>query len=240
MRFLKALLVFLLLSPAAAFAQDDAALYLREAAGSALLYRGHVAHSYPMAYNGTYFWIGPQFEQGEVLYNGTYYQGVPLNVDASRQDLLVKTVSGGAEKVLDRELVSWFRMGGHRFVNLQQAYGPQAPSGYWEVLYDGRAKVIRQVVRTLRRDMNGELQHEVGYDGGNYRSDVHQTFTRSIRYCYISEDGQVVPVRRRSQLLQFYKEQKRDISRHIGHLESSGKLDFERFCVETVKFAETL
>jgi len=239
MRIYKSLFIALLLLPVAAFAQDDASLYMREAAGSALLYRGHIAHSYPMAYNGTYFWTGPQFEQGEVLYNGTYYQGIPLNVDASRQDLLVKTASGGADKVLDRELVSWFKMGGHRFLNLQQAYGPEAPSGYWEVLYDGRARVVRQVVRMLRRDLNGELQPEIGYDEGTYRPDVHQTFTRTIKYCYISEDGRIVPIRRRSQLLQFYKEQKRDINRHIGRKEASGKLDFERFCIETVKFVET-
>ena len=95
------------------------------------------------------------------------------------------------------------------------------------------------MVRTLRRD-NGELRPEIGYDDATYRPEVRQTFTRSISYLYITEDGQIVPVRRRSQLLQFYKDKKREINRHIGNLERSGKLDFETFCTEAVKYAEKL
>ena len=236
----KLVTVLALLLPVDLLAQDDAALYLKEAAGSAMLYRGHVAQTYPMAFNGTYFWSGPAFEKGRVEYNGTLYRDISMNIDASRQELLVKTASGGTDKVLNREFVSWFEMGGHRYLNLQQAYGADAPSGYWEVLYDGKARIVRQVVRTLRRDMNGELRSEIGYDDSTYRPEVHQTFICTIRYCYIAEDGQIVPVRRRNQVLQFYKNHKREINRQLNRLERSGKLDFDRFCTEVVRFAETL
>lgn len=234
-----ALLAFALLAPLPLAAQDDAALYMQEAAGSALLYRGHVAQSYAMAYNGTWYWEGPAFSTGDVLYNGTLYHNIPMNVDASRQELLVKTASGGIDKVLERDLVSWFVMGGRRFLNLRKMYGPEAPDGFWEVIYDGRARVIRQVVRTLRRD-NGELRPVIGYDDSTYRPEVHQTFTRSISCCYITEDGQIVPVRRRSQVMQFYKDKKREINHHISVLDHNGKLDIESFCVEAVKYAEKL
>ncbi len=236
----KTLLAVALIMPVYAAAQDDASLYMEQSAGSALLYRGHIAQSYPMAFNGTWFWTGPAFEKGEVAYNGTVYRDIPMNVDASRQELLVKTASGAADKVLNRDYVTWFTMGGHRFLNLQQTYGSEAPAGYWEVLYDGRARIVRQVVRSLRRDMNGELRPEIGYDDSTYRPEVHQTFTRSISYCYISEDGQIVPVRRRAQVLEFYKDRKREINRHISNRERAGKMDFESFCTEAVRFAETL
>lgn len=234
-----ALLALALLMSVPALAQDDEALYMQQAGGSALLYRGHVAQTYSMAFNGTWFWSGPAFEQGDVYYNGTLYRGVTLNVDASRQELLVKMASGGTDKVLERDYVSWFTMGRRSFQNLQATYGDEAPSGYWEVIYDGRARIVRQVVRTLRRD-NGELRPEIGYDDSTYRPEVRQTFTRSISYIYITEDGQIVPVRRRSQVMQFYKDKKRVINRHIGNLERSGKLDFETFCTEAVKYAEKL
>ena len=236
----KILLAAALFIPACVAAQDDGALYMEQSAGSALLYRGHVAQTYPMAFNGTWFWTGPLFDRGDVAYNGTVYRDILMNVDASRQELLVKTASGGTDKVLNRELVSWFTMGSRRFLNLQDAYGPEAPSGYWEVLYDGKARIVRQVVRSLRRDLNGELRQEIGYDDSTYRPEVHQTFTRTIRYCYITEDGQIIPVRRRSQILQFYKDRKREITRRISTLERSEKMDFERFCKEAVKYAESL
>ena len=50
----------------------------------------------------------------------------------------------------------------------------------------------------------------------------------------------MVPVRTRSQVLQFYKDRKREINRHIGSKERSGKMDFESFCTEAVRFAEKL
>lgn len=221
------------------FAQDDAARYLEEAGGAALLYRGHKAFAYPMAFNGTYFWDGPTYKEGTVVYNNTRYEGLSLNVDAARQDLLVKTPSGNAEKVLSREYVERFQMGWRPFLNLRNCYGPDAPDGYWEVIYDGRAKVVKQVVRLLQQDLNGNLRGEMGYDDPNYRNNVYNIFTYQARFCYIAEDGTITPIRRRSQLLNFYKDRKREINRHISSLESSGSIDFEHFCKAVVQYAET-
>lgn len=221
-------------------AQDEASRYMRQAGEAALLYRGHKAFVYPMAFNGTYFWEGPAFQSGDVVYNGKHYAGLSLNVDASRQDLLVKTPSGNADKVLSRDLVEQFTMGGHRFLNMQRIYGADAPSGYWEVLYDGQAKVVRQVRRSLRQDLDGSLSTQMGYDIASYRPNVHQTFLYEEALCYVTKDGQVVPLRRRSQLMKFYKEHKREISRYISRSETSGRLDFATYCTKAVRFAETL
>ena len=237
--YLTAALALALLISVPLSAQDDEARYMKQAGGSALLYRGHKAYSYPMAYNGTYFWDGPSFTEGTVLYNGIAYTGLPLNIDASRQDLLVKTPSGGADKVLARDFVKEFTLGSRRFLNLQPYYGDAAPEGYWEVIYDGKAKVVKQVVRTLQQDLDGTLRSQMGYDESTYRSQVHNIFTRQTRYCYISESGQIEPIRRRSQLLKFYKDRKREISRRISAIESRGPIDFDRFCREAMKLAES-
>ena len=236
--YLTAALALALLVTAPLAAQDDGTRYMQEAGGAALLYRGHKAYSYPMAYNGTYFWDGPSFTEGTVLYNGITYAGLPLNVDASRQDLLVKTPAGGAEKVLASEYVKEFTLGSRRFLNLQSCYGDTAPKGYWELIYDGKAKVVKQVVRTLKQDLDGTLRSQMGYDDATYRSEVHSIFTYQARYCYISASGQIEPIRRRSQLLKFYKERKREINRRISALESRGAVDFDRFCREAMILAE--
>ena len=235
----KVLLTFMLLLPVLAAAQDDAAVYMQQAGGSALLFRGHRAHGYPQPFNGTFYWEGPGFKDGAVRYNGKHYENLQLNVDAVRQDLIVRTPSGGDGKVLEGDYVESFMMGGHQFLHLRNLYGGEAPAGYWEVLYDGRAKVLKQVVRILQKDLNGSMRSSMGYDG-EYREGVHNIFVYQEKYCYMAEDGTLVPLRSRSQLMRFYKNHKREINRHISNLESSGRLSMERYCTEVVKYAEKL
>ena len=237
MRVLRlSLLTLFLCAAIPAFAQDDAALYMEQAGGSALLYRGHRAYGYPTPFNGTYFWYGPEYRVGSVIYNGKHYDNLLLNVDAVRQDLLVKSRDG---KVLNSDYVTSFTMDGRKFLNLRNIYGETAPSGYWEVLYDGRAKVLKQVVRILMQDLEGNLRSAMGYDG-EYKAGVYNVFVYEEKFCYMAEDGTLTPIRRRGQILRFYKDHKRVISRHISHMESSGMLPMEQYCVEVVKYAEKL
>lgn len=229
-----------LLLPLSAAAQDEAARYLKEADAAALLYRGHKAFSYPMAFNGTYFWEGPAFRTGEVVYNGKRYANLLLNVDAARQDLVVKTPSGGADKVLARDLVERFTLDKSHFLNLEKVYGPDSPSGFWEVLYDGNAKVVRQVTRMLRQDLDGTLRMQMGYDISTYRNNVHNTFIIETAVCLIDPSGQIIPVRRRSQLMKLYKNHKREINRYMSRLEATTRLELADFCKAVVAYAETL
>ena len=228
-----------MLASAPADAQDDATLYMESAAGSALLYRGHKAYSHPTPFNGTYFWSSPVFENGDVLYNGRIYHDIPLNIDAARQDLLIRTLSGGAFKVLSAEYVERFNIGTEFFLNLKKVYGEDAPAGYWELIFDGKAKIVKQVVRTMQQDLDGHLRTEMGYYDSSYRSDVHSIFTYRAFFCYISPDGQIYPIRRRSQLMKFYKDRKKEINRHISKLEASGMLSLEQYFREVASFAES-
>ena len=139
----------------------------------------------------------------------------------------------------DLLVVTDFPMNGHRFLNLRNLYGETAPSGYWEVLYDGRAKVLKQVVRILMQDLEGNLRSAMGYDG-EYRAGVYNVFVYEEKFCYMAEDGTLTPIRRRSQLMRFYKDHKREINRHMSHLETSGMLPLDRYCVEVIKYAEKL
>lgn len=222
-----------------AAAQDDYDLFRERAGNASLLYRGHKAYEYVLLYNGTYYWYGPVFLPGEVVYNGKRYQDILLNIDAARQDLIVRVGNGGMSKVVEREHVQECVFGGRHFLNLQSLYGDAAPSGYWEVLYDGRSKIIRRVVKTLEQDLDGSKRSQTHYEG-DYRYDVYQTFTYSETYCYVSEDGQIVPVSRRRDMLRLVdKSQRRDVRRHIRRKESSGILTFDLYCTEVMKYLES-
>ncbi len=235
------LLLLFLPGPAMLWAQPaDEAFFRQEAAGASILYRGHQAYAYNIHYNGTYWWSDAEFKTGDVRYNGKNYSGVPLNVDAARQELLIRNLVGKEGKVLSREFVEWFTLEGRRFVNLQALSGPQAPSGYWEVLSDGKAKFLRQVSKTLLKDYNGGKRQMIG-PGEPYDIRIHETFVRDVAYCVITEAGELVPVRSKKQVRILFPARRREIRRHIAALEErfNRSMSLEEYGVEVLKYVES-
>lgn len=219
----KVSIVVLLLMSAflSARAQEKFGSYLQAADGAALLWRGHKAQSYPPLVEGTPWWAETRFMPGSVIYNGKRYESVLMNVDAVQQELLVTGFAGDAQKVLRREGVERFSLGGREFVNLRVLYGASMPDGYWQVLYDGREKIFRQVVKTLKKDYSGRRWIE-----------------ESVTYGHLSDGGAWTPLRRRAQLTNLYPQQRKEIRRHIAQLESGGMLPFESYCTAVMSFVE--
>lgn len=238
--FLLTLFLLLVTGFPPALAQDDYDLFRQNAAGASLLYRGHESYEYALLYNGTYYWQTPVFSPGEVYYNGNLYRDVPLNIDAARQELLLRNPAGLSVKILEPQFVSECSFGGNRYLNLQYLYGPSAPGGYWQDLYDqGRGKLLLQVRKTLEQDLDGRKRDQTRYDGV-FRRNVYQVFTYTADYLYISEAGEFARIRRRSDFLrQFDPSVRKEIRRHVRHLDNASYMPLERFCTEALKFVES-
>ena len=222
-----------------AAAQDDYAVFRDEAREASLLYRGHKAFEYSLLYNGTYFWESPEFRTGDVIYCGKEYRDVELNIDAARHELIVRIGNGISPKVLGREYVQECHFGGRHFLNLQFLYGPEAPFGYWEVLTEGRNKVLCRVDKHLEQDLDGNKRDQTHYVG-TYRPNVYQTFVYLSTYCFLMEDGRIVPVRRRQDVFKLLdKSQRSEVRRLLRRKEASGRLPFDRFCMEVAQYLET-
>ena len=223
-----------------ALAQDDYELFRKNAAGASLLYRGHQAYEYALLYNGTYYWLSPVFTPGTVVYNENVYRDVPLNIDAARQELLIRNPVGLSEKILESQFVSECTFDGNRYLNLQYLYGPSAPAGYWLDLYDqGRGRLLLQVRKTLEQDLEGRKREQTHFDGV-FRQNVYQVFTYNADYLYMSETGDFVRIRRRSDFLrQFEPSVRKEIRRHVRHLDNAAYMPLERFCTEALKYVES-
>ena len=219
---------------------EDESFFRQEAVGSSILYRGHQAYTYNIHYNGSYWWSSAEFKTGDVRYSGKLYYDVALNVDAARQELVVRNVVGQGGKVLAREFVEWFSLDGRRFLNLQLLFGRQAPSGYWEVIYDGKTQFLRRVTKTLLKDANGEKRQMIG-EGEPYDHRIHETFVRDVAYCLLTESGQVVPARSKSQIRNAFPAQRKEIRRHIAGVERrfDRSLTLEEYGVEVIKYVES-
>lgn len=234
-----ALLLLGALAPPAASAQDDYSLFRARAGNASLLYRGHKAFDYTIAYNGTYWWSDPEFHEGEVIYNEKRYEGIYLNIDAARQDLVVRTGYGVSLKALERSLVRECSFAGKRFLNLQYIKGPDAPLGWWEVLYDGQCRILRRVNKSLEQDIEGRKQEQTHY-AGEFRYNVYQVFTWSADYLYESPEGELKPLKRRGDVLRLFdKERRRQVRRSLHERDAMGRLPFDIYCVEAAKYLES-
>ena len=227
-----------LLRPAQAAAQDDYTVFQEGAGIASMLYRGHKAFEYNQPHNGTCYWESPVYEPGTVVYNGKLYRGVLLNIDAARHDLIIHIEGGVSNKVLERKYVRECTIGGRHFLNLQNIHGEAAPAGYWEVLFEGRNTVLRRVDKKLEQDMDGRRRDEARYEGA-YKSHVYQIFVYSDSLCCVTEDGRVVPVRRRSDLLRLLDPaQRREFRRSIRRRESSGRISLDQYSIALAQYLE--
>ena len=231
------LLIVLCGMPAAA--QDDQTLFRNEAGGASLLYRGRKAYVHNVLFNGTFYWRDPGFRSGTVLYNGKQYDDVLLNIDAARQDLIVRIPGSVLEKVVDERYTESFTLDGDRFLNLRYLCGETAPEGYWQVLHDGPIRFLLQVSKRKEQDLEGSKSNQTGYDGP-YRDKVFLVFTRQVSYCCLREDGTVVPISRRRDLLKMFEPSlRREIRRHVRRWEGDGLVGFEQFCINALQYVES-
>lgn len=238
---MRKLLTFLILVAAlpraAAQVRADHDVYMADAGMESLLYRGRSATQYNFLYNGTYFWHSPEFGSGDLRYNGKMYYDVMMNIDAATQNLICSAHESIIKSQPERSCVEWFTLGGARFIN-PSAFGYSgAPDGFFEVLYDGRAKLLRQVTKLLVNDKDGTLRAETGYDG-RYRTDVYRTFVQQVRYYYVDSSGNVSPLRGRGDMLRCYKKQKRDIRKYVNRVEGNNILPLDSYFKLVMQYAE--
>lgn len=220
-------------------AQDDYRAYREKADIASTFFRGRQAVIYPFVFNGTYYWESSQFRKGDIRYNGKLYYDVMLNINAARQELEAKSPNGVFNVLLNSGCVEWFVIDGVKYVN-PSFYGWEGAPGYWQVLYDGKARVLRQVVKTLDRDLEGYYGAQLRFNDPNYRADAQYLFVGSEKYCIVAEDGTVTPLPRRSAFLKLYKPYKKSIKRHISGLEERKTLSLGEFLTEAVEYVEGL
>ncbi len=172
--------------------------YLQDAGSQATLFRGRLQNKYPFKYNGTFFLETRKFQEGEVMYNGKYYNHIFLNLDAYAQELVVRPDAMSAGIILYRDQVSWFGMDGKRFVNLRYMGYSSAPEGYFEVVRDGEKPLLLQTYKRFRSQTgNVATSKEILELDGNYNPAVVTYFVKEERY-YTLENGQVHSIRNRA------------------------------------------
>lgn len=231
------LLILLSLIPLVAQAQDDYGLYMDEAGEASLIWRGRIDVGYDFLFNGTPYWESPDFRSGMIRYNGRDYFDVQINIDAYANQVLVRPQSRHQAMLLNRDEVEYFIIGDRKFVYPRRTYGQAIPEGFYEVLFDGRAKLLMQVTKTLREDPEGRRRSEAGYDG-QYHYGIANIFIREVRYYYVSASGEVKQLRRRGDILKCYKDRKKEIRKYVSALEKGQYFNIEQYALRVLRYVE--
>lgn len=197
-RFLAFALFFIHQTSTLSLAQDVNQIlhYQREAGVLSTFMRGALPEAYPYTYNGTPYLESPAYKIGSVLYNGKLYHNVLVNLDANRMDLLVRLSADYSPIATYRDQTAWFTMGTRLFVNLSYMGFENGPQGYFELLHDGEAPVLKLVTKRLRTQAGNFNGGAIGYFDENYLEDVPNYFHRE-EFIYTIKNNTVQKVSKR-------------------------------------------
>ena len=210
--------------------------FAEEAGEMSMLYRGKQGMSYSFPYNGTYFWYSKDFLPGDVFYNGKLYRGAFVNINAHLQELLVKQNEDYLPVLVDTDYVEWFTMGDRRFVTRDVAGLAILSDGFYEVLFDGQAKLYKRVDKLLRKDSNNRNGAGIGYDDPNYNDKVPDYFANRVSY-YFVKDGAIHSIKRPRGIIAHYPEKKKELKRFAKDAKVSYS-GFDALAAAILKHAE--
>lgn len=181
---MKKVLLFILLAISAGltcgaqqYAEESG--YLDATREKAMLYRGMMAPQYRFSYNGTFYAEQKEFLEGEIMYNGRLYRGVPLNIDACTGLVVVRS---GHCFALDPDYVEYAVIGKSRYENF--------PEGLMKVIYRTDDLTIYSHTRKeLRHDSNYHNGDDIGYEDPNYNPSVTSYFMKVVKYYVLDREG---------------------------------------------------
>lgn len=217
MKFRTTAVILASLSLSAVCLAQESAEYRQFADSSgylATIYRGPEARKYNFAYNGTPFWFSPDFQNGDLRYNGKTYHDITMNVDAYDGDLLLRPAGGITSVVAVKEFVEWFTLNGRMFVNLKSDPSGLADGYYWKVCSTGDVVFYCRVEKTRDTDIsvNSDM---IGYKDPNIRSYIHEYF-KFNQNCYLVKGNEkAIPIRNKGALLKQFKQRKNELKKNV-------------------------
>lgn len=209
-------------------ARDDYDAYMQAAGDATLLFRGRSALPYNFAHNGTYYWYSPEFIEGTVRFNGKDYHDIELNIDAARQELICGIPGSIKRSELERAQVECFTIGDKHFVNADGRWKGDVPEGYLEVLLDGRNAFMKQRVKTLVEDKEGDRAQDTHYSG-IFRPSVWRVFVCQTNYYIRDARGTLHKVKKRKDVYGLFKDHRKQLRKYVSSLEKDNIMPFEQF-----------
>jgi hypothetical protein len=221
--------IFLASIPLLLQAQDDDYNFFMKASNeNAMIFRG----SAPVKYGkkspndgSTYFAYSSDFAKGDIMYRGKRYYNILLNINAHADELYLKRNGSEIWILVDKNRVDYCFLGDRKFI-YAKAPSPSSTlkEGFYEVIYDGRAKIYKKIKKNYKEDLSGER--------------VKTGYSTWIMY-YFYKDEKWYEMRNLSGIARHYKPFRKDIDTIIKEKKLSVREKPEEAYREVLNYLET-
>lgn len=205
---------------------DALARYEKPIRRQAHVYDGHeyITHDHRIKIH-PYYRVD-SLQTGTVDYKGVAYKEVPMLYDIVRDQLAIQPPEGGYRLTLRNEYLSAFTIGSYRFARIVGDSAVGVPTGFYEVLHEGRVKALARRVKTIHEDISQ----------GFYKAD----YLLKDRF-FLVKDGAYHEIKTKRSLLGLFPEQSRTLRKHMRQQGLRFNNDErEKALTKTMQFYDTL
>ncbi|HMH34756.1 MAG TPA: hypothetical protein VK543_17090 [Puia sp.] len=141
-------------------------------------------------------------QNGDVFYDGTLYQDVPLTYDLLHDDLVTTRYKQNYRIRLNADKVGYFKLAGHQFVRIIDDTAQRLPfgTGYYDLMYNGKSAVLVKRRKRLEERLSS---------AGNFVN-----YLADDRY-FIRRDGSYYPVWTKRSVLDVFKDKKKELRKYL-------------------------
>jgi hypothetical protein len=112
------------------------------------------------------FLVNDDWFMGSIIYNGTFYEGVPLQFDIQSQKVLLEHPASAKKIELVKENILSFTLDGRHFITLtdQTVNGLEDRFGFYEILVDGKTTLLCRRIKSLQQNFSAGRVYPVFHE----------------------------------------------------------------------------
>ena len=194
---------------------------------SSSIYNGPEYYYEDESTGGDPFFLDTELHDGLVVYEGHIYGDLDVGYDSFRDELFIARYNYDGSSSLVRLLqdkVNAFQVSGHNFIRLPRSKEKNSiDPGYYELLYDGKLKVVAKRFKTISPSDDGIYRYRF--------SNTRKLFLRVNEIFYA--------VRSKSAIRKLLKDQKRSI-REYSNDNMAYLLDLEDYLLLVASYYDDL
>jgi hypothetical protein len=192
------------------------------------IYNGPRYLQHPTLNQGHAYFNSSSLEYGTVVYDGILYDSVRLLYDEVKDELVTEDFSQTNFVQLIKQRTSAFTIREHRFVRIDEgtAHASGISSGFYEVLYDGKSRVLKQETK--------KITEQVMFGGA-----PGKVIETKLNY-FILHEGRYHRIKNKRSLLESFSQNKQDLNAFIRKQDLSFKKNADKFLIAVAAFYDQL
>ena len=188
------------------------------------VYNGKLFRGYNIKIENHPFYLVNDWHTGKILYEGIWYNDMPLRYDIFSDQLMIQHPNG-IPIILFRDRVSEFQYEGLQFVNLKPSAKNDPPAGIYQVAEKGKVTLIIKRKKTIEENLENRT--------------VLRKFITDHKY-YLFNDGKYIQVRSKNSVLKALKDKRQLITQDLKKKNIRFKADPEKAILHIVNFYNQL